>query len=291
MGSLLVLLSALAFGSMAVMAAAAYGQGVNVTTLLALRFAIAAAILWAIVSLRKEKVSIRRRTWMYLFLLGAVCYGGQSFCFFTAVEKLNPALAAMLLYTYPVIVYIVSLLLGKEKVHWTNLLALAAASAGILLVLGASLDMARLDLSGIFFGLGAAVIFSVYLLLSDRVVKEVPPLVMTTYISSFAAMTFALSGLILGELHFSLTGQAYGAIFAIALVCTVVAILALSAGIERIGPAKASILSTIEPAWTVFLSFIVFGETLNGSQLLGGVLILCSVLLLQLKNKPDKTNR
>ena len=66
----------------------------------------------------------------------------------------------------------------------------------------------------------------------------------------------------------------WAATVAIAVVCTVVAILAFFAGLKRIGPARAAIASTLEPVVTVVLAWAVLGESLSAMQLLGGALVL-----------------
>ena len=52
------------------------------------------------------------------------------------------------------------------------------------------------------------------------------------------------------------------------------------AGLKRVGPTTASILSTVEPVVTVGLAFVVFGELLGALQLLGGALVVGAVLVL-----------
>jgi drug/metabolite transporter (DMT)-like permease len=68
----------------------------------------------------------------------------------------------------------------------------------------------------------------------------------------------------------------------IALVSTVVAVSAFFAGLRRVGPSEAAILSTFEPVVTVVLAFAVLGERMNGAQLVGGALVLGAVIVLQL---------
>jgi len=70
----------------------------------------------------------------------------------------------------------------------------------------------------------------------------------------------------------------YGWLAGIALVSTVGAIGLFFAGLERVGPTAASILSTLEPVVTVMLAFLVFGESLGPTQLAGGALVLLAVL-------------
>jgi drug/metabolite transporter (DMT)-like permease len=64
----------------------------------------------------------------------------------------------------------------------------------------------------------------------------------------------------------------------LALVSTVGAIALFFAGLRRVGPTAASILSTLEPVVTVALAFVVFGESLGPVQLAGGALVLLAVL-------------
>jgi drug/metabolite transporter (DMT)-like permease len=70
----------------------------------------------------------------------------------------------------------------------------------------------------------------------------------------------------------------------IVAVSTVAAIVLFFAGLARVGPSRASIISTVEPLVTVSLAFVVFGERLAAIQLLGGALVLASVVLLQLRS-------
>ena len=69
---------------------------------------------------------------------------------------------------------------------------------------------------------------------------------------------------------------------------TVVAIWLFFAGLRRVGPTAAAILSTLEPVVTVMLAFAVFGESLGPAQLLGGALVLCAVLVVQTNPRRDR---
>ncbi len=65
------------------------------------------------------------------------------------------------------------------------------------------------------------------------------------------------------------------------MVSTFIAIQAFYAGAQRIGAAQASIISTVEPIWTIVLAYLLFGFTLTTTQLVGGALILVGVLIAQ----------
>jgi O-antigen/teichoic acid export membrane protein len=83
----------------------------------------------------------------------------------------------------------------------------------------------------------------------------------------------------------------WGWLAGIAVVSTVAAVSLFFAGLKRVGPTTASILSTVEPVVTVLLAFLVFGETLGAVQLVGGGLVLAAVLALYARLGPGRPGR
>jgi drug/metabolite transporter (DMT)-like permease len=150
--------------------------------------------------------------------------------------------------------------------------------SGLFLVL-AGANAGALDPFGTVLALAAAVIYSAYILSSEGVAARVEPLVLSTLLCTGAATTLTLAGLASGDLD---PGRVSPAGFAwlsgLALVSTVGAITLFFAGLRRVGPTAASILSTLEPVVTVALAFVVFSESLGPAQLAGGALVLLAVL-------------
>ena len=68
-----------------------------------------------------------------------------------------------------------------------------------------------------------------------------------------------------------------------AVISTFVAIQTFSAGSRRIGAAQASLISTVEPVWTISLAALLLGERLGPIQLVGGALVIGGVILAQLR--------
>jgi drug/metabolite transporter (DMT)-like permease len=105
-GAALCLVSAAAFGAMAVFGKLAYDEGVTVLTLLAVRFALSALLLAPAAAVRLHR-SARRLPWRSVVaavLLGAVGYALQSGLFFAALERMDASLLALVFYTYPAMV-------------------------------------------------------------------------------------------------------------------------------------------------------------------------------------------
>jgi drug/metabolite transporter (DMT)-like permease len=280
-GVIACLASAAAFGAMGVFGKLAYGEGATVGTLLATRFVLAAALFWLFLVWSGRVGSLRSLTARDAGLalaLGAIGYGAQAGGYFAALERLDASLLSLLVYTFPVMVTVTAIALGREPANRRTAGALVLASAGLVLVL-AGAAAGALDAVGTALGLGAAVVYSAYILISQGVAERMGPLALGTLVCTGAAATLTLTGLAGGDLDpggVSATGFLWLA--GLALVSTVGAIALFFAGLRRVGPAAASILSTLEPIVTVALAFAIFGESLGPAQLAGGALVLLAVL-------------
>ena len=283
-GPLLCLASAAAFGAMGVFGKLAYEEGATVGTLLATRFVLAAALLWVFVAwsgAARDLRAVSRRDLGLAVALGAVGYGAQAGAYFAALERLDASLLSLLVYTFPVMVTVTAIALGREAANRRTAVALALASTGLVLVL-AGAAAGALDPLGTMLGLGAAVVYSGYILLSEGVAARVGPLALSTLVCTGAATTLSLAGLAGGDLQpGSVSAAGFAWLGGLAVVSTVGAVGLFFAGLRRVGPAAASILSTLEPVVTVALASAAFGEALGPAQLAGGALVLLAVVAIR----------
>jgi drug/metabolite transporter (DMT)-like permease len=282
-GTLLCVGSAAAFGAMAVLGKLAYDEGATVGTLLAVRFALAAALFWGLVLAGGELAELRRlaaRDLVIALALGACGYAAQAGCFFAALERIDASLLSLLLYTFPAMVAVAAIAIGRERADARRLGALGLASVGLVLVL-ASAKPGALDALGAALALSAAVVYTTYILVSQGVAGRVRPTLLSALVCSGAAVTLTLGSALLGDLRpDAVTLAGWGWLAGIAVVSTVAAVSLFFAGLKRVGPTTASVLSTVEPVVTVVLAFLVFGELLGALQLLGGALVIGAVLAL-----------
>jgi drug/metabolite transporter (DMT)-like permease len=163
--------------------------------------------------------------------------------------------------------------------------ALGLALAGIGLVLSGA-TTGRFDALGAVLAFGAAVTYTGYILVGDRVAAEVPPLGLAALVCIGAFCTFLLIATVRGRTDLGFAAEGWLWLGALALVSTVGAILLFFAGLARVGPSTAAILSTLEPVVTVAGAAMVFGETLTPVQWLGGSLVLVTVLIVQWPTRP-----
>jgi drug/metabolite transporter (DMT)-like permease len=273
-GIILVVISAVAFGTLGILGRYAYADGMDALTIMALRFSLAALVLLALLAARREPLP-RGRILMPLVAMGAIGYVGQAYCYLTALRYASPGLVALLLYLYPVFVAILAALVLHEPVTPRKAFTLALALAGLALIAGP----AGGEWLGVALAIAAALIYSVYILAGSRVMRSVSALQSSAVIFLSAGAMSTLLMLANGP-HPPTTASGWAVIGALVLVATVVPVTAFLAGIARIGPSNAAMLSVLEPLVTVALAALLLGETLQPVALLGGALILAAVLLL-----------
>ncbi|MBP1763493.1 MAG: EamA-like transporter family protein [Firmicutes bacterium] len=279
-GVLIVILSAAGFATLPVFIKLAYGVGANSITVLTTRFILASLGLWFILRYRNLSPKVGIKTGIYLGLLGIAGYGLMSAAFAASLNYLSAVMLSLLFYSYPAIVTLLSFLFGVEEFNWKKGLALVISFVGLFLILGVS--FADISLTGIILGMAASIIYATYLLASNHLLKEVDSIVATTYVCSAAAVTFLLTSVFTGEFVTTLPIKGWLILLSIAFFSTIVGILGCFIGLSLIGPSNTAIISTAEPFITVVLSVLLLSEKLTLVQLLGGLLILGSILLLQL---------
>jgi drug/metabolite transporter (DMT)-like permease len=163
----------------------------------------------------------------------------------------------------------------NEKLTRVKVIALVIALIGTAFTVGPSGG----QLTGILLAIAAALIYSVYIIIGANVMKHVSAM-------QSSAVIFASAGGVYGSLtvfngaHFPSTDTGWLVILAIVLISTVIPVVAFLAGLERIGPTNAAMLSTLEPVVTVLLAAWLFKDALMPITLVGGGLILVAVVLL-----------
>lgn len=279
---LLCLLAAAGFAAMAIFAKLGYEAGFDVPSLLLMRFVVAAAVLWAIVAVRRP-ARPRVATILIAAGLGAVGYAVQAATFFASLERIDASLASLLLYVYPTLVLVGAVVLRRERATRRRVGALALASAGTVLVLLGGGSAGALDPVGIALVFAAAVTYTAYILVADRHDEDADPFLLTAMIITAAAVAVGIWSAASGGPDVQVTAQGWLAVAGVAIISTVLPVVAFLLGMRCIGPATASIVATLEPVITVTLAMIVFGDRLGPLQLLGGAGVIAAVVLINLR--------
>jgi drug/metabolite transporter (DMT)-like permease len=299
-GIALTVVSAFAFGSGALFAKPVYAEGVGWHPLMAWRFLVGASLAWAWLLLSPRTLAglrrMRRRDLAVAAALG-VLYTGNSATYFAGLETVSASLAALIVYIYPAIVAVISLQVGQPLRGRRAWGALGLALAGVALAVG-NIDPANAPpIEGLVLMVASPIIYSVWIVLSARLSGEgrtgagvdaaggaaVDPMAAGAVMLTATATTYWISALALGVpvLPGQIPAGAWFGLIGVGVVSTFIAVLAFYAGAHRIGAARASIVSTVEPIWTIVLASLLFAETLGPLQLVGGAMILAGVVIAQ----------
>ena len=193
-GVLLVAVSAASFGLMPVFTKIAYSAGTSTYSLLFLRFLVAAIFMFLLLLIKKLKLPSLREMLIY-FLLGAIGYVGQSFCYFTALNYASSSVVSLLLYTYPALVMVGSAIFLREKVTMQKVTSLCLALCGAFVIIGAEFNA---NPTGIILSVLSAVFYSAYILISSKVVKSGTGIQSSAFIMLGSTVVYGIINLFLG---------------------------------------------------------------------------------------------
>jgi drug/metabolite transporter (DMT)-like permease len=293
-GSVMVLVSAIAFSSKAIIVKLAYAYPVDAATLIALRmvFSIPFFIGLAIwVRMSGVRVKLSRKEWFEMLLLGGVAGYGSMWLNFAGLAYVSAGLERVILFLYPTLVVLMSAVVFKHQITKREVFALVTSYAGVILVVWHDLSLASTMSSHTLLGaalvLASAIVYAAYLLVSGKIIPRLGAPLFTAYtmlIATVASAThFALSENIQAAMH--LPAQVYWLALLMAVVATVLPSILMNAGIQRLGSNKASLLSSVGPVATIFLAYLFLGERPTMVQLVGTALVLVGVLAISLSKK------
>ncbi|MFB6221017.1 MAG: DMT family transporter [Halolamina sp.] len=280
-GTLLMVVSATGFGTIAVLGKLAAQVGMSIPTMLAWRFLFGGLIIWVVLGARGDLELLRGRDLAAAVAIGGGWYAVASGFYFWGLEFMTAGLVAIVIYTYPAFVLLLSLLFLEEVITRRTVGALALAFAGVGLVTG--VRPAGASVVGVVVVLGAALTYAAYYVTGHVALEDVGSATLAAHVVPAAATSFLLFGLATGRLAVPATTYEWSLVAAFATIGCAIPLTAFFAGLSHIGASRASIISSLEPVTAVLLGAAVLGEPVTVPTAVGGALILAGVVLLQLE--------
>ena len=264
-------------------------NGVPVPVMLFYRYAISAFILAAWMIARKEQFKVRGRELWLLAVLG-VLFACSSIFLFISYEFIPSGLATTLVYLYPVFVALIMVLL-KFYPSWQTWLSIIATFLGIVLLSSPS-GGASIKIPGIILAILSALSYAFYLVIVNRSkrIKNVSEHTLTLYALMTGSVMFAtIRGVRGGSMLEGIGSVAdWGNLVGLAIVPTMISLLALAISSRYIGPTKTSILGVFEPLTAILIGTIMFGEPLT-MKMAVGIAICVGAVLFMIFAKKQKT--
>lgn len=293
-GTLLIIIAGIFWGSMGLFVRYLSSFGFSSIQIAALRLSVA-AVIFSLILLIKEpkgfKINIRD---IFLFLgLGLCSILFFTVCYFTSIQLMSMSTAAILLYTSPIWVMLMAVIIFKERITKAKMIALILSFAGCICVSG--LGSGSVTWLGILIGLGSGIGYGLYSILGRIALKKYSPYVVTTYTFIIAAMgAIIICNPIDVAEKFSAANNAGFLIFFIfitGLVTAVIPFMCYTLGLQNTEAGKAAILATVEPLVATVIGAVVYHEEITLLSTAGIICILLAVVILNIKRKSLHKNQ
>lgn len=287
----LVILAGCLWGTMGIFVRHLNAIGLEAMEIVEARAALTAAAMFAaLVLFRRDLLRVNIRDLWVFAGGGIVSVILFNFCYFQTIQRASLSTAAILLYTSPVFVLLLSVPLFGEKLTKKKILCLMLAITGCALSSGLAGGMALSPMT-LLFGLGSGFGYGLYSIFSRFALqKGYHPITITAYIFLFGA----LGGLPLtdfGQLVrvAGADGSNLAYLGAYTLVTTIVPYISYTTGLQQVENGVAAVLACIEPVMATVFGIFFFSEMPDLSGWLGILLVLIALTALNLQPKKEQS--
>jgi drug/metabolite transporter (DMT)-like permease len=288
-GYLFVVLAAVLWAVSGSSAKFLFNRGITAFQLVQMRLTLASALLLIWFLWRKRPfLRVARRDLGSFILLGSVGMASVQFTYLFTISKIQVAAAILLEYLAPVLIAVHAVVFAHQRLTRTLVTALIGATAGCYLVVGGyNLDLVNMNRVGIISGLLSAVSFAAYAVYGEKLMCRYSSWTVLLYSLVFAALLWNVVQPPLGFLGRSYSLVEWAWILYIAVLGTIVPFWLYCEGINLIRSTRASITATLEPITAGLIAYLFLGEMMERLQLAGGILVIASIVLLQLRREYD----
>ncbi|MDF2880457.1 MAG: protein of unknown function transrane [Clostridiaceae bacterium] len=281
-GYIYSIIGAILFGTAGLFVKFAYSTGLGAVSLLTVQYIIAVILMFLLAFVKNKKtLKVSKNQLRDLAILGIIGNTFMTVFYYMCFEYLPVAMVTMLLYTYPIIVFIYTTVFNKHKVRFRKFIALLLAFIGCILTLNLISGKFNYSLKGIIIGLLSAVFYAFMNIFTEKKLSNVEPLTINAYSTLFSLASLCLYSfptfLFRGEV--SVKGLIY--IVNLAFFCEIIPLTLLYASISYIGALKVSIISNLEIPTSMIVGLLFLGERVSIMQIIGAICIIYAVYLLR----------
>ncbi|MFZ7758662.1 DMT family transporter [Bacillus thuringiensis] len=259
-------------------------------TLVWLRFIIAFVVLYGILKLaekkQKKKVTIRKKDWLLFAWIGFIGYFISITCQFIGTKLSDAHTGSLVTSATPAFMVIFATLILKEKLTARRLLSTIIATIGVIIVIGWDIEIGSYFIGTIIL-VGAAITWALLSIYVKIASIQFSSLVITTYAIFFSL--FFITPFMIWELQAASIGTVntyviLGVLY-LGIVSTAGAFFLWNKGLELLDASIGSLFFFFQPIVGSLLGWLLLNETLNSNFFIGGILIICSVLITTFEKK------
>lgn len=278
----MAIISAICFGLAGILVKFSFLEGLSAIVLLSFQYTFAVVIMFIIQLIKQPKdLKISKRQLYHLVVLGVVGNTMMTVFYYKAFEYLPVANVTMLLFTYPIMVFLYSIFFDKKKLSVRGVSAIVLALVGVILTLNILNNGFSFSVIGISYGILCAVFYSFMNIYSEKNLKEISSFSINAYSTLFSLIVLYIYVNPINLLKIDLSMESSIYIVLLAIICEIIPLTLLYAALKEIGYINVSIIGNLEIPTAMVVGSIVLSEKINLLQILGGIMIISAVFLLK----------
>jgi len=278
--------ASVAYGTNPALAVPLYREGLDVMSVLLLRYALAfpaVLLLWWSFHRHDHVASSTSQ------IVGAICLGvlmvASSVTLFASYMYMDVGIASSLLFVYPLLVALIMSVAFGERIGWLKVVCLVCASAGVTMLCKNS-GTSVVTATGLWLVVASALSYALYLVgVKLHPINKMGSLELTVWVIGAGVVVLALSKALTGTLILPRSITGWLCAFGLALIPTILSLLCTNAAIDRIGSTATASLGAFEPVTAVAIGILMLGERMTATQVVGLVIVLVSVTTVLLRGQ------
>jgi drug/metabolite transporter (DMT)-like permease len=283
----LIAVSAILWGLIGVFVQGLHDLGFTSLQIVALRFGSAAVIMVIILLIfDRSLLKIKTKDCLYFVGTGIFSLAFFNLCYFETMQESSLAVAAVLLYTAPTFVTIMSYIFFKETLTQNKVSSLIITFIGCVFVAGYFADTENtISTLGLLTGIGSGFGYALYSIFGKSALKKYHPMTIAAYTFIFASVAMIPISGFADSIELFQNGDVWYYTLTLGFIPTVLAYIFYTKGLSYVESSKASITATIEPVVAASVGVFMFGEILSLLQIAGIILVIVAVIMMQGKDK------
>lgn len=282
-GYLFAAIAAASYGTNPIFAIPLYREGISVTSVLFMRYAMAVAIMFVATMIKSPKAFVIKPKYVGLLAFMGILMVLSSIALFESYKYLSAGIASTLLFFYPVMVAVIMAIFYKERLTKKSWACLITAFLGVV-ILSKNDDGGFISLLGLTLVMLSSLSYAIYLVYINRgPMKKINTSTITFYVILGGFLVMIPYCLLDGGLMLPKTTPAWINAIGLGFFPTVISLIFTSRAIALIGSTETAIFGALEPLTAVILGILILGETLTITPAIGMILIFVSVTVLMMK--------
>ncbi|MGK4045766.1 DMT family transporter [Heyndrickxia oleronia] len=247
--------------------------------LAALRFTLAGIIMSIIVSVLKRPHPITKKSWIRMVIIGACQTAGVMGCIFLSLRTITASESSILTFTNPLLVIVFGTVFTKIRYRLYQWIGVLLGLLGVVITMGTQLQFEI----GIVFGILSAVFWAIATLLANKWGATFDTWVLSAYQMLFGGLLLLLASFLFEKPFFTFNGQSLFILFWLSMMSSIVQFAIWYYLLQKGDPGKTSAYLFLAPFFGVITGWLLLGDHLYPSLIIGGLFIIIGIYLVNRK--------